>query len=199
MTPNQPNMKLLLASASPRRQELLASLNFPFEVVKIDCDESYPKDLATKDIAAFVAKTKAEAYTNLKENEILLTSDTIVALENEILLKPKNADEAFYMLKKLSGKTHQVYTSICIKTHDKILTETDCADVTMQIISDDEINYYIEKYKPFDKAGSYGIQEWLGMSKIENIKGSYYSIMGLPTHLVYKHLSKYFPVEGFLI
>ena len=199
MTPNQLNMKLLLASASPRRQELLASLNFPFEVVKIDCDESYPEDLATKDIAAFVAKTKAEAYQNLKENEILLTSDTIVALENEILLKPKNADKAFDMLKKLSGKTHQVYTSICIKTHDKILTETDCADVTMQIISDDEINYYIEKYKPFDKAGSYGIQEWLGMSKIENINGSYYSIMGLPTHLVYKYLSKYFPVEGFLI
>ncbi len=199
MTPNQPKMKLLLASASPRRQELLASLNFPFEVVKIDCDESYPEDLATKNIAGFVAKTKAEAYKDLKENEILLTSDTIVALEDEILLKPKNADEAFDMLKKLSGKTHQVYSSICIKTLDNLITETDCADVTMQIISDDEINYYIEKHKPFDKAGSYGIQEWLGMSKIENINGSYYSIMGLPTHLVYKYLSKYFPVEGFLI
>ncbi len=199
MTPNQPKMKLLLASASPRRQELLASLNFPFEVVKIDCDESYPKDLATKDIAAFVAKTKAEAYKDLKENEILLTSDTIVALEDEILLKPKNANEAFEMLKKLSGKTHQVYTSICITTLDNLITETDGADATMQIISDAEINYYIEKYKPFDKAGSYGIQEWLGMSKIENINGSYYSIMGLPTHLVYKYLSKYFPVEGFLI
>ena len=128
-----------------------------------------------------------------------MTSDTIVALEDEILLKPKNADEAFDMLKKLSGKTHQVYSSICIKTLDNLITETDCADVTMQIISDDEINYYIEKHKPFDKAGSYGIQEWLGMSKIENINGSYYSIMGLPTHLVYKYLSKYFPVEGFLI
>jgi len=199
MTPNQLKMKLLLASASPRRQELLASLNFPFEVVKINCDESYPEDLATKNIAGFVAKTKAKAYKDLKKNEILLTSDTIVALENEILLKPKNADEAFDMLKKLSGKTHQVYTSICIKTLDNLITETDCADVTMQIISDDEINYYIEKYKPFDKAGSYGIQEWLGMSKIENINGSYYSIMGLPTHLVYKYLSKYFPVEGFSI
>lgn len=199
MTPNQLNMKLLLASASPRRQELLASLNFPFEVVKIDCDESYPKDLAIKDIAAFVAKTKAEAYQSLKEDEILLTSDTIVALENDILLKPKNADEAFEMLKKLSGKTHQVYTSICLKTIDNLIIETDCADVTMQIISDDEINYYIENYKPFDKAGSYGIQEWLGMSKIASINGSYYSIMGLPTHLVYKHLSNYFPVKGMLV
>ncbi|WP_300671537.1 Maf family nucleotide pyrophosphatase [Soonwooa sp.] len=192
-------MKLLLASASPRRQELLASLNFPFEVVKIDCDESYPKDLETKNIAAFVAKTKAEAYHDLKEDEILLTSDTIVALENEILLKPKNAEEALEMLKKLSGKTHQVYTSICIKTIDNLIIETDCADVTMSEISTEEADYYINNYKPFDKAGSYGIQEWLGMSKIESIKGSYYSIMGLPTHLVYKHLSNYFPVKGFVI
>lgn len=195
MTPNPLKMKLLLASASPRRQELLKSIGFPFEVVKINCDESYSETLKTKDIAAYVAKTKAEAYLELKDDEILLTSDTIVALDNEILLKPKSEEKAFEMLSKLSGKTHQVYTAICIKTTSETIVETDCADVSFHEISEEEISFYIKNFKPFDKAGSYGIQEWMGMAKIAEIKGSYYSIMGLPTHLVYQYLSKYFPVS----
>lgn len=184
-------MKLLLASSSPRRQELLSALGYNFDVVKIDCDESYPENLSVIDIAAYVSELKANAYNNLQPSEILLTSDTIVALDNEILLKPKDHNDAFLMLKKLSGKTHQVYTGITIKTLEETITKTDCASVTFDDISDEEINFYINNYKPFDKAGSYGVQEWLGMSKIKTIEGSYYTIMGLPTHLVYKNLAKF--------
>ena len=191
MTQDLPNMKLLLASSSPRRQELLSALGYNFDVVKIDCDESYPEDLSVTNIAAYVSELKAQAYTNLQPSEILLTSDTIVALDNEILLKPKDHNDAFLMLKKLSGKTHQVYTGITIKTLEETITKTDCASVTFDDISDEEINFYINNYKPFDKAGSYGVQEWLGMSKIKTIEGSYYTIMGLPTHLVYKNLAKF--------
>lgn len=191
MTHNLPNMKLLLASSSPRRQELLSALGYPFDVVKIDCDESYPQELPITDIAAYVSELKAKAYINLKPNEILLTSDTIVALENEILLKPKDYNDAFSMLKKLSGKTHQVYTAITLKTLEESITKTDCAAVTFDTISNEEIDFYINNYKPYDKAGSYGVQEWLGMSKIQSINGSYYTIMGLPTHLVYKNLIKF--------
>lgn len=191
MTQDLPNMKLLLASASPRRQELLSALGYPFDVVKIDCDESYPADLPVIDIAAYVSELKANAYINLNPNDILLTSDTIVTLENEILLKPKDYNDAFMMLKKLSGKTHQVYTGITIKTLEETITQTDCASVTFDDISDEEIDFYINQYKPYDKAGSYGVQEWLGMSKIQSIKGSYYTIMGLPTHLIYKNLAKF--------
>lgn len=191
MTQDLPNMKLLLASASPRRQELLSALGYPFDVVKIDCDESYPADLPVIDIAAYVSELKANAYINLNPNDILLTSDTIVTLENEILLKPKDYNDAFMMLKKLSGKTHQVYTGITLKTLEETITQTDCASVTFDDISDEEIDFYINQYKPYDKAGSYGVQEWLGMSKIQSIKGSYYTIMGLPTHLIYKNLAKF--------
>lgn len=191
MTPDQPNMKLLLASSSPRRQELLAALGYPFDVVKIDCDESYPDTLPITEIAAYVAELKAEAYQDLQVNQILLTSDTIVALDQEILLKPKDYHDAFSMLKKLSGKNHQVYTGISIKTLEDSFTATDCSSVTFDEITDEEIDFYITNYKPFDKAGGYGVQEWLGMSKISKIEGSYYTIMGLPTHLVYKNLIKY--------
>ena len=191
MIQDLPKMKLLLASSSPRRQELLSALGYNFDVVKIDCDESYPENLSVIDIAAYVSELKANAYNNLQPSEILLTSDTIVALDNEILLKPKDHNDAFLMLKKLSGKTHQVYTGITIKTLEETITKTDCASVTFDDISDEEINFYINNYKPFDKAGSYGVQEWLGMSKIKTIEGSYYTIMGLPTHLVYKNLAKF--------
>lgn len=184
-------MKLLLASSSPRRQELLASLGLQFSVVKIDCDESYPKKLKPNEIAPYVAQLKAEAYEELAENEVLLTSDTIVALGKEILHKPKDYDDAFQMLKKLSGTTHQVYTGICIKTYNKTFTTSDCADVEFAELSDEEIDYYVTNYKPFDKAGSYGVQEWIGMSKISKITGSYYTIMGLPTHLVYSVLKNF--------
>jgi len=183
-------MKLLLASQSPRRKELLSSLGFEFEVVKIDCEEIIPDHIKIEDAAAYLSDLKASAFRNLEADEVLLTADTVVAVDDQILGKPKDEADAFNMLRSLSGRTHQVYTGITIKTSNKIFTETDVADVALDKLSDEEINYYIQNYKPFDKAGSYGIQEWLGMAKITNMAGSFYTIMGLPTHLVYKILKE---------
>ncbi|MDQ0592233.1 septum formation protein [Chryseobacterium ginsenosidimutans] len=183
-------MKLLLASQSPRRKELLASLGFEFEVVKIDCEEIVPEKVKVGESAAYLSELKANAFRKLEEGEVLLTADTVVAINNQFLGKPQDENDAKNMLKLLSGKIHQVYTGITIKTLDKTITETDVADVELDEITDNEIEYYIKNYKPFDKAGSYGIQEWLGMSKIKRISGSFYTIMGLPTHLVYKILKE---------
>ena len=169
-------MNLLLASNSPRRKELLTQLGYQFDIVMIDVDESYPSDLKPHEIAEYVSAKKAKAF-DVNENEILLNSDTIVALDQKILLKPKDENEAFEMIKSLSGKVHQVYTAFTLKAVDSE-------------ISDEEIKFYIKTYKPFDKAGSYGIQEWLGMTKIKNISGSFYSVMGLPVDLVYEELKK---------
>ncbi|MBO6185616.1 MAG: septum formation protein Maf [Chryseobacterium sp.] len=183
-------MKILLASQSPRRKELLSNLGFDFEVVKIDCEEILPENIKIEDAAAYLSELKANAFRNLQKDEVLLTADTVVANENQFLGKPKDEMEAKEMLQSLSGKIHQVYTGITIKTLDKTITETDVADVEFDEISDEEIDFYIKNYKPFDKAGSYGIQEWLGMAKIKKITGSFYTIMGLPTHLVYKILKE---------
>jgi septum formation protein len=183
-------MKLLLASQSPRRKELLSSLGFAFEVVKIDCEEIVPEHIKVGESAAYLSELKADAFRKLEEDEVLLTADTVVAIDNQFLGKPQNEDDAKNMLKLLSGKTHQVYTGITIKTLEKTITETDVADVEFDEITDDEIEFYIKNYNPFDKAGSYGIQEWLGMAKIKKMNGSFYTIMGLPTHLVYKILKE---------
>ena len=182
-------MNLLLASNSPRRKELLTQLGYQFDIVKIDVDESYPSVLKPHEIAEYVSAKKAKAF-DLNENEILLTSDTIVALDQKILLKPKDENEAFEMIKSLSGKVHQVYTAFTLKTVDSEISKTSKTDVEFSEISDEEIKFYIKTYKPFDKAGSYGIQEWLGMTKIKNISGSFYSVMGLPVDLVYEELKK---------
>ena len=182
-------MNLLLASNSPRRKELLTQLGYQFDIVKIDVDESYPSDLKPHEIAEYVSAKKAKAF-NVNENEILLTSDTIVALDQKILLKPKDENEAFEMIKSLSGKVHQVYTAFTLKAVDSEISKTSKTDVEFSEISDEEIKFYIKTYKPFDKAGSYGIQEWLGMTKIKNIFGSFYSVMGLPVDLVYEELKK---------
>jgi septum formation protein len=183
-------MKILLASQSPRRKELLSGLGFEFEVVKIDCEEIVPEDITVEASAAYLSELKSKAFRKLEEDEVLLTADTVVAVDNQFLGKPENKEDARKMLKLLSGKTHQVYTGITIKTPEKTITQTDVADVEFDVITDDEADYYINQYRPFDKAGSYGIQEWLGMAKIKNIKGSFYTIMGLPTHLVYKILKE---------
>ena len=182
-------MNLLLASNSPRRKELLTQLGYQFDIVKIDVDESYPSQLKPDEIAEYVSAKKAKAF-DVNENEILLTSDTIVALDQKILLKPKDENEAFEMIKSLSGKVHQVYTAFTLKTVDSEISKTSKTDVEFSEISDEEIKFYIKTYKPFDKAGSYGIQEWLGMTKIKNISGSFYSVMGLPVDLVYEELKK---------
>lgn len=181
-------MKILLGSNSPRRKELLQNLGFDFEVVSINCDEIFPDNLEVKNIASYLSELKANAYRNLEKNEILLTADTVVTFEGKVLGKPKNREEAIEILSHLSGKTHQVYTGISFKNTEKIITKTDVADVEFSKITDEEIAFYIKNYQPFDKAGSYGIQEWLGMAKISRINGSFYTIMGLPTHLVYETL-----------
>lgn len=183
-------MRLLLASQSPRRKELLFSLGFEFEVVKIDCEEILPEHIKIEEAASYLSQLKADTFRTLAGDEILLTADTVVAINDQILGKPAHEDDARNMLRCLSGKIHQVYTGITIKTSDKTITETDVAEVTFDEITDDEIEYYIRNYKPFDKAGSYGIQEWLGMAKIKNLNGSFYTIMGLPTHLVYSILKE---------
>ena len=181
-------MKILLGSNSPRRKELLQNLGFDFEVFSINCDEIYPENLEVEKIASFLSELKANAFRKIEKDEILLTADTIVTFENKVLGKPKNREEAVEMLSHLSGKTHQVYTGISFKNTEKIITKTDVADVEFSKITDEEIAFYIKNYQPFDKAGSYGIQEWLGMAKISRINGSFYTIMGLPTHLVYETL-----------
>jgi septum formation protein len=183
-------MKILLASQSPRRKELLSSLGFDFEVVKIDCEEILPENIEIEKAAAYLSELKADAFRKLEVDEVLITADTVVTIDNQILGKPKDEEDAKKMLQKLSGKTHQVFTGISIKTLDKTITETDVADVEFDEISDEEIDFYLKNYKPFDKAGSYGIQEWLGMAKIKKMNGSFYTIMGLPTHLVYKILKE---------
>ncbi len=183
-------MKILLASQSPRRKELLSNLGFDFEVVKIDCEEIVPEHIKVGEAAGYLSELKSNAFRKLEENEILLTADTVVAIDNQFLGKPQNEEDARNMLELLSGKTHQVYTGITIKTLNNTITETDVADVEIDELTTDEIEYYIQNYRPFDKAGSYGIQEWLGMAKIKKIHGSFYTIMGLPTHLVYKILKE---------
>ncbi|MCT3923933.1 septum formation protein Maf [Elizabethkingia anophelis] len=184
-------MKILLASQSPRRKELISALGYDFSTVKIDCEEIYPESLLATEIPAYLAELKAKAYTAIKNDEILITADTIVVQDGEVLGKPKGEEGAREMLRKLSGKIHQVITTVRISSSEKFFTYTDIADVEMEDISEDEIDFYIRNYKPMDKAGAYGIQEWLGMAKIKRINGSFYTIMGLPTHLVYKGLKEF--------
>lgn len=178
-------MKLLLASNSPRRKELLQNLGYKFDVVSLNCDEVYPENLEIDQVAVYLSELKSNSFRDLEEDEVLITADTIVSLDNQILGKPKNHEEAKQMLQQLSGKVHQVYTGITLRNSEKSLSKTDVASVEFSPFTEMEIDFYIENYKPYDKAGSYGIQEWLGMAKIKTITGSFYTIMGLPTHLVY--------------
>lgn len=180
--------KFLLASQSPRRQELLKGLDIDFEIVKIEADESFPEHLVREEITEFISKTKSESFRILDSEEILITADTLVWLENEILGKPQNPEEAIEMLSLLSDSTHEVFTSVTVKSIRNIITFSDTTQVTFSAISEDEINYYIENYQPFDKAGAYGIQEWIGFAKISRIQGCYYNVMGLPLHKLYSVL-----------
>lgn len=183
-------MRLLLASQSPRRQELLKNLGYHFETVKIECDENFPADMEPARVAGFLSELKAKAFGDVAPDEVLLTADTVVVVNSKILGKPRDDSHAREMLAELSGKNHQVYTGVSVKTSVKTITETDCAEVSFDNISPEEADFYINNCKPFDKAGGYGIQEWLGMAKISKITGSYYTIMGLPTHIVYRLLQQ---------
>ncbi|WP_417800913.1 Maf-like protein [Tenacibaculum sp.] len=182
---------IILASNSPRRQELIKSLDIPFTIKTKDVEEIYPEELNHTEITDFLADLKASPFKEeLRENELLITSDTIVWINNEALGKPKNYDEAFQMLKKLSNTTHEVVTSICITNKSFQTTVNDITIVHFRKLLDDEIDYYLTTYKPFDKAGAYGIQEWIGKIGIAKIEGSYFNVMGFPIHKLYKELSK---------
>lgn len=184
---------VILASNSPRRKELLSGLEINFEVKTIKgLEENYPETLQAGDIPLHLAKQKANAYNALlSDNVMIITADTIVWLDGEVMGKPKSREDAIQMLTKLSGETHQVYTGVCIKTLREEVSFVDCADVHFANLSQDEIEFYIDRYKPFDKAGSYGVQEWIGYIGVESIQGSFYNIMGLPVQKLYQELKKF--------
>ena len=179
-----------MASNSPRRRELLAGLGLPFEVRIIDgIDESYPASLVVSDVPLFISKKKAQAYT-LAPSELLITADTIVCIDNEILGKPKDNEEACKMLTKLSGRTHQVITGVTLTTTEWTHSFSCSSDVTFAILSEQEILHYVNAYHPLDKAGAYGIQEWIGYIGVTRLEGSYFNVMGLPVQRLYSELKK---------
>lgn len=183
---------IILASQSPRRQELLKKLELNFKIKTNSVDENYPSHLKNEEIPLFLAKLKAESFDKeLKTKDLVITADTIVCIENEVLGKPKNKAMAKKMLSQLSGNKHTVYTGVCLKTLEK----TDCfwasTDVYFRPLTPHEIDYYLSNYKPYDKAGAYGIQEWIGYIGIEKIEGSYFNVMGLPIQKLYDELQKF--------
>jgi septum formation protein len=181
---------IILASASPRRHAFLKSMNIDFEVRLQPVDEVYPNTLKGSEITDYLAKLKAEPFKNqLKDKDILITSDTIVWLDDKPVEKPKDKNDAFRMIKSLSNKTHEVMTSICFTQTTQQKVVNTITKVTFKALTDDEIWYYINTYKPLDKAGAYGIQEWIGAIAITNIEGSYNNVVGLPTHLLYETLN----------
>lgn len=198
-------MKLILASNSPRRKELLAGLNIPYEVHIIKgIDESYPENLPAKEIAEYIANKKAAPYklwfsdaTNIPQdvkiddNTIIVTADTVVVVDNKILGKPKDYADACDMLKAISGRKHQVYTGVCLLSHNMQKNFSVCTDVTFRSLTDEEIDYYIKNFKPFDKAGAYGIQEWIGYIGVTRLEGSYFNVMGLPVQRIFDELKKF--------
>jgi septum formation protein len=186
------NNKIILASKSPRRRELLEGLGIKFELRTKDTDESFSDSLNPEEVAGFLSEKKAKAFSGeLKRGELVIASDTIVVLDREILGKPLDHNEAIQMLQKLSGKMHQVYTAYTLMDEYKIQTITDMTKVFFKDLSNEEIEYYITHYQPFDKAGAYGIQEWIGFTAVEKIEGSYFTVMGLPVHLVYDSLKNW--------
>lgn len=188
-------MKIILASNSPRRKELLGGLGVDFEVkVLKGVDESYPDILPAKDVAEYIATEKAAAYT-VQEDELLITADTVVIVGHDILGKPKDAADACRMLRELSGKTHHVVTGVCLTTSKEQRRFSVTTDVTFKQLSDAEIEHYVDKYKPFDKAGAYGIQEWIGYIGVTALNGSYYNVMGFPVQRVYEELTTHFKLN----
>ena len=182
---------IVLGSHSPRRQQLLSDLGIKFRVEVIEgIAEDYPADMPADDVAQFLAIQKAKPY-RLSGNEMLITADTIVWLDGKVLGKPKDEEDACRMLRILSGKTHQVYTGVCLTGLDKQISFVDKTDVSFRKLAEEEIQYYVGKYKPLDKAGAYGIQEWIGMTACTGINGSYFNVMGLPVHRVTEEMRKF--------
>jgi len=192
MLENLKGKKIILASKSPRRQELLKGLNLNFEVRTKDVEENYPSTMAPEEVPLFLAEKKANAFIDeLKPNEIIITSDTIVIHDGKILEKPKSKEDAHQMLRTLANSTHTVVTGVCIQSLEKKELFSDHTLVEFNPLTDEEIDFYIENYEPFDKAGSYGAQDWIGFVAIKKLTGSYFNVMGLPVHLVYDVLKRF--------
>ena len=192
---NLKDYSIILASNSPRRRELLQKTGLPFSVKVIDgINECYPQELDVAEIPQFISRTKAEAYnTSITDNQLVITADTIVALDKQVLGKPHSRKEAINMLESLSGRTHLVITGVTVMTKRNIHTFASESRVTFAQLQPDEIQWYIDTFKPFDKAGSYGIQEWIGMIGISHIEGSFFNVMGLPVHKLYNFLKNIRP------
>ena len=192
MLDNLEKYKVILASGSPRRRELMAGLGVNYEVrILPDVDESYPDTLQGEEIPLYIAKEKADAYIPMMQpDELIITADTIVWLDGKVLGKPRDREDALQMLRTMSGRTHEVFTGVCITTTDWQRSFTAQTEVRFATLSEDEIIYYVDNFKPMDKAGAYGVQEWIGFIGGENILGSYYNIMGLPVQKLYRELLK---------
>ncbi len=186
------DLKILLASQSPRRRNLIQGLNLPVEIVQIpEADESFPEDMDPLNVPVFLAKKKAlEFQGSLRKNEVLVTADTIVLCNNRIINKPKDRRDAIDMLKRLAGNSHTVITGVCLKLMNKETTFYSTTEVYFCQLSEEEIIYYVDQYKPYDKAGAYGIQEWIGYIGVEKIEGSFFNVMGLPLQRLYEELKK---------
>jgi septum formation protein len=192
MLENLQNKKIILASKSPRRQELLKGLGLNFEVRTKDIEEIYSADLRAEDVPVFLSEKKANEFLHeLKSGEIIITSDTIVIHQGKILEKPKSKEEAHEMLRRLADSEHIVVTGVCIQSLEKKIVFSDLTLVEFSALTDEEIDFYIENYKPFDKAGSYGAQDWIGFVAIKKLTGSYFNVMGLPVHRVYAELKNF--------
>lgn len=193
MLDNIKKYQVRLGSKSPRRRELMKELRIPFGIVSLGgVDEKYPDDIDPMKAAEYVSKVKAEAYLpHLDDDDLLITADTMVILGDRIMGKPHNAEEAMEMLRSLSGRTHYVTTGVTITTKGRQVAFTSVTEVDFAEISDEEARYYIDNYSPFDKAGAYGIQEWIGCVAVAGIRGSYYNVMGLPVHRLYQELKKF--------
>lgn len=193
MLDNLKKYNIVLASNSPRRKELLQRLGLPFRVrTLLGVDETWPRELRGADVPQYLSRKKAEAYrSSLADNELVITADTVVCIDGQVLGKPQNVNEARLMLRQLSGHTHHVYTGVTVMTVSK--SETICADtaVTFATLSDEEIDYYVDNYLPLDKAGAYGIQEWIGLVAVENLQGSFHNVMGLPVQRLYTVLKRF--------
>ena len=188
---NLASKKIILGSNSPRRQELLRGLELDFEVRVHPIEEDIPTDLPAQYAAAYLSKLKADAFLTLQENELLITADTVVIDGDKVLGKPMDEEEAFEMLKRLSGATHTVSTAVTLKDKKYSITLEDESKVTFHHLDQEEIRHYLKYYQPYDKAGAYGIQEWIGFVGVSSITGSYFTVMGFPLHLVYAQLKKW--------
>lgn len=183
---------ILLASASYRRRELLSQLGVKYLLVKPSQEEErVPSDICAEEVSEYLACQKSDAYKDLKDNDLLITADTTVIIDDKILGKPHDYSEAFQMLKLLSGRTHVVVTGVCLRSVEKVVSFSVRTDVTFSRLDDEEIRFYVENFKPYDKAGAYGIQEWIGKVAVEGINGSFYNVMGLPVQRLYRELKKF--------